>query len=78
MEGEECDIKNSQEVAMMVRNLAKLHKYMKAEKSGLTDEFPNREIMQREFEKHNKELRKIRSYIRTRSSISVETKFKRV
>lgn len=77
IEGDECDIKNQQEISMMVRNLAKLHKSMCLEEGlGLKEEPFNREIMKKEFEKHNKELRKIRRYIRTRSSISVfESKF---
>lgn len=77
IEGEECDIKNQQQISLMVRNLAKLHKSMRLEGSlGFKEEPLNREIMKKEFEKHNRELRKIRRYIRTRSSISVfETKF---
>ena len=77
IEGEECDIKNQQDVALMVKNLARLHKTM--ELSGcmeLKEETYQQDIMKKELEKHNKELRKIRSYIRSRSSISIfETKF---
>lgn len=77
MEGAECDIKDSQEIAGMVRNLAKLHKCMQCSDCvELPAEVQNPEILRMEFEKHNKELRKIRRYIRNRSSISVfETKF---
>lgn len=77
IEGAECDIKNSQEIAGMARNLAKLHKYMQLKESReLTAETQSIESLRMEFEKHNKELRKIRRYIRTRSHISMfETKF---
>jgi hypothetical protein len=77
IEGTECDIKNSQQIAQMARNLAKIHKYMQGKECvGLPTEMQNPDALRLEFEKHNKELRKIRRYIRTRSSISVfETKF---
>lgn len=77
IEGMECDIKNSQEIAHMARNLAKIHKYMQCKEGmELSAEMQNPDALRLEFEKHNKELRKIRRYIRTRSSISVfETKF---
>lgn len=77
IEGVECDIKNPQDISNMVRNLANIHKYMQCGESiELSMEVQNPEILRLEFEKHNKELRKIRRYIRTRSRISVfETKF---
>lgn len=77
IEGTECDIKNSKEVAYMAKNLAKLHKCMQEKGSvELAVETQNPDVLRLEFEKHNKELRKIRRYIRTRSRISAfETKF---
>lgn len=77
IEGTECDIKNAQEIAQMARNLAKIHKFMQGrECTELSAELQNPDALRLEFEKHNKELRKIRRYIRNRSRISVfETKF---
>ena len=77
IEGIECDIKNPQEIAYMARNLAKLHKHMQCKEwMELSAAVQNPEILRLEFEKHNKELRKIRRYIRSRSRISVfEIKF---
>lgn len=77
IEGAEYDIKNPQEISGMVRNLARLHKYMQLEESkSFPVETQNLQTLCIEFEKHNKELRKIRRYIRTRSRISAfETKF---
>ena len=77
IEGMECDIKSIQEVAQMSRNLAQLHKFMRGRGcTELSVELQKADALGLEFEKHNKELRKIRSYIRSRSRISVfETKF---
>lgn len=77
IEGAECDIKNQQDILALVRNLAKLHKHLQIVTSeGLQQESFVHQTMKEEFEKHNKELRKIRRFIRGRSTISTfETRF---
>lgn len=64
--GRECDVKREQEVLESVRNLARLHRMMKlpGEESG---EFPGNNL-QEEFRRHNRELRKVRTFIRNRTA----------
>lgn len=64
--GRECDVKREQEVLEAVRNLARLHRMMKlpGEESG---EFPGNNL-QEEFRRHNRELRKVRTFIRNRTA----------
>lgn len=64
--GRECDVKREQEVLEAVRNLARLHRMMKlpGEESG---EFPGNDL-QEEFRRHNRELRKVRTFIRNRTA----------
>lgn len=64
--GRECDVKREREVLEAVRNLARLHRMMKlpGEESG---EFPGNNL-QEEFRRHNRELRKVRTFIRNRTA----------
>lgn len=71
IEGSECDIKNQQDILALARNLAKLHKYLKVpEDTVIQMENFSHQNLKTEFEKHNRELRKIRRFIRERSSVS--------
>lgn len=73
----ECDLKSEQDIITLVRNLARLHKHLKlGEEISLQSEFSTRQPLQEEYEKHNRELCKIRKFIRKRSTNSAfETKF---
>lgn len=77
IEGAECDNKNQQDIFALTRNLAKLHKYLQFPKGKeMQEETFLHQSLNIEFEKHNRELRKIRKFIRERSSISTfETRF---
>lgn len=77
IEGVECDLKNQQDIFALARNLARLHKHLKLPKEiELQVEPFSHESLKAEFEKHNRELRKIRRFVRERSAISTfETRF---
>lgn len=63
--GRECDVKKEREVLEAVRNLARLHKIMKLPEEEIL-EFESNDIRD-EFQRHNRELRKIRTFIRNRT-----------
>lgn len=77
VQGGECDLKSELDIMILVRNLARLHNHLRLSE-GLEQHpelFP-RQSLEEEFEKHNRELRKIRKFIRRRSSNSdFENKF---
>ena len=77
IQGSECDLKNEQDIILLVRNLARLHRYLRFDGDlEQQAEFCIRQPLEVEYEKHNRELRKIRKFIRKRSSNSVfENKF---
>jgi spore coat protein I len=75
--GKECDVKKESEVLEAVRNLAVLHQEMRWNPSGQQREmlakYPETEPMigrnlQEEFARHNRELKKIRSFVRDKVS----------
>lgn len=59
-EGKECDTRSETEILTAVEKLAELHKDMKMD-PGEKEKIPDLET---EYEKHNRELRKIRKFIR--------------
>lgn len=59
-EGRECDVKKTPEVLAAAGNLAKLHKVMYLEIPKMAEG----EMLKEEYERHNRELRKVRQYIR--------------
>ena len=62
--GRECDIRRSRELSQAVKNLAKLHLIMVAP----TEEFVFQESnLKNIYESHNRELRKVRKFIRGRT-----------
>lgn len=63
-QGKECDIRRESELKQAVRHLAGLHEVMKLEDNSL----PVGEGLDREFERHSRELRKVRNYARKRSA----------
>ena len=56
--GRECDVKKDSEVLEAVRNLARIHKMMR---------LPGNDTRE-EFARHNRELRKVRTFIRNRTA----------
>ncbi|MDE6314227.1 MAG: CotS family spore coat protein [Lachnospiraceae bacterium] len=71
VQGSECDLKSEQDIIVLVQNLARLHKHLRLrENLQQPPEFFSRQLLEEEFEKHNRELRKIRKFIRKRSSNS--------
>ena len=65
--GAECDVKNEEDMTASVKMLAVLHKSVK----GFQEEMPelvrrNASTLTEVFEKHNRELRQIKNYIRGR------------
>ncbi len=60
-EGRECNIRDRSECIEAAKELAKLHRGMAMEEDGLPEVFfsPGKE-----YEKHNRELRKVRRYLR--------------
>ena len=64
-DGRECNIKEPEECRRVMTALAKLHKSMCIPESELESDFSVYKIEQ-EFDKHNRELRKIRKYIRAK------------
>lgn len=60
--GTECDIRDAQSIARCASYLGKLHTLLK---TGQTDQnYVQKESIQQEMERHNKELKRVRSYIR--------------
>ncbi len=64
--GRECDVKKEQEVVEAVRNLARLHKIMRM--PGREFEEFRGEDLREEMARHNRELRKVRSFIRKKTA----------
>lgn len=64
--GRECDVKNPEDVCSAVRNLARLHGMLHW--NGEEDDAPvQRDTdMREEYARHNRELRKVRSFIRAK------------
>lgn len=60
----ECDLKKTAELLEASRNLAKLHGFLHMELSGNVEA----ESLDQEYERHNRELRKVRSFIRSTTS----------
>lgn len=66
-EGRECDTKNMSDIEQAVRNLAQLHKWMYLAPDGEEDGMRYvSEDMLAELERHNRELRKVYSFVRKR------------
>ncbi|HKM04979.1 MAG TPA: CotS family spore coat protein [Lachnospiraceae bacterium] len=63
-DGRECNVKDIEECEKVVRHLAKMHKFMILPNSIDKNTF---DPTQEEFEKHNRELIKIKKYIRIKS-----------
>lgn len=63
--GTECDIRDNQMVLRCAAHLGKLHRLMKLGKTKETD-YCQKEGLRQEMERHNKELKRVRSYIRSR------------
>lgn len=64
--GRECDVKKDSEVLEAVRNLARIHKMMKLPEKEM-QEFAGNDTRE-EFARHNRELRKVRTFIRNRTA----------
>lgn len=64
--GHECDVKKDSEVLEAVRNLARIHKVMKLPGREM-QEFAGNDTRE-EFTRHNRELRKVRTFIRNRTA----------
>lgn len=60
--GRECDNKREQDILDGVRNLALLHRYMRLPEM----ETGRKEDLREEFARHNRELKKVRAFIRDR------------
>lgn len=66
-EGRECNIRDSRECVQAVKTLALLHKSSDmTDKQSSFDNFPVYSI-DREYEKHNRELRKVRKFLKEKS-----------
>ncbi len=65
-DGRECNIRDPEECRRVMTVLAKIHRDMCIGKSGYMPEHPPYMIEQ-EFDKHNREMRKIKKYIRSKS-----------
>lgn len=64
--GKECNVRDMEECRQAVRTLAKLHKVMRMPAENLED-FRQVFRIDLEYEKHNRELRKVRRFLRERS-----------
>ena len=63
--GRECDIRRNRELAQGVKNLGKLHLFMAKPLGEYTYAEPH---LKEVYESHNRELRKVRKFIRSRTS----------
>lgn len=63
--GRECDIRKSRELQDGAKNLAGLHQKMKLE---LEEYVPNAVHLRDEYTSHNRELKKVRRYMRSRTA----------
>lgn len=62
--GKECDVRKESELLEAARHLARLHRVMSVPEEL---EFGGRENLREEYKRHNRELRKVRSFVRKRS-----------
>ncbi len=63
--GTECDIRKEEDVLACASHLGKLHRLMKlGQKQG--SDYCQKEGIKEEMERHNKELKRVRSYIRSK------------
>lgn len=63
-EGRECDAKNSEEIIKTVKQLASLHNILQTYQEEIPDFLKvNPDTLQKEYEKHARELKKVRNYI---------------
>lgn len=62
--GRECDVRREQDILDAVRNLALLHQKMQWKGSGDEEKPSVGRTLEAEFSCHNRELRKVRSFIR--------------
>lgn len=66
-DGRECDVRNEQEILLAVRQMATMHKVLFLCNQELIQK-NHKEDLGEEFEKHNKELKKVRSFIREKNN----------
>lgn len=59
----ECDIKNVGELCLAVKELARVHKILKTYPREAGQEFQIARNLLKEYDKHNRELKKIRNYL---------------
>lgn len=69
--GRECDVRRMAELIKATENLAKMHLTMRKK---LTEKVSNAENLEEEYMRHNRELRKVREYIR-KSSLKGEFEY---
>lgn len=62
-DAKECDIKSTQNLCLAMRNLALLHKALIKYTNENIQEFQIARNLVKEYDKHNKELKKIRNYL---------------
>lgn len=71
LENRECNIFDIEECKEAVRTLARLHKHMRLNKEEVESFGINPFFIEKEYEKHNKELRKVWRYLRKKSQKSL-------
>ena len=64
--GKECDVKNRMDIMMAVSHLAKFHTLVSGSQFHFQNKGRKKETVLSEYSRHNKELRKIRNYIKKR------------
>lgn len=64
--GRECNIKDMAEIKSAITSLANLHEAMKVKKTECAFPMPYFDLT-KEYEKHNKELKRVRSFLKNRS-----------
>lgn len=66
-EGRECDTKSESDILLTVRHLANIHKYMMLPELNEEElEWLSAEDLIQEYDRHNKELKKVRNFIRSK------------
>lgn len=63
-EGKECNLKNEEEVSLAVKNLALLHILLEDESFCRWANLSNEIDLETEYEKHNRELKRVRKFLR--------------
>lgn len=68
-QGKECDVRRETELLEGVRHLARLHMVMRMQEPGeeATGRERREETLAQEYDRHNRELRKVRAFVRKRS-----------